>query len=165
MLINQLLIGSAVIGLCVVIHVAAIVILLGVIQRHAAAWIHWHFYPGATIIMLILVLGMLIAHTIEIWLWAALFIHLGEFPDLTNALYFSTVTFTTLGYGDITLSQHWQLLSGFEAAGGILLFGLSTGAAVAAMMAIVDPRRRQEDDNNHDPRADRDHIEPPSGSM
>ncbi len=149
MLLTQILLGTAVIGVCVVIHVTAIVILLGIIRRHAADWIHWHFYPGATLIMLILVLGLLLAHTIEIWLWAALYVHLGEFPDLTNALYFSTVTFTTLGYGDITLSADWQLLSSLESAGGILLFGLSTGAAVAAMLAIVDPRRRQDGDDNH----------------
>ena len=149
MLLTQILLGTAVIGVCVIIHVAAIVILLGIVRRHAADWIHWHYYPGATLIMLILVLGLLLAHTIEIWLWAVIYVHLGEFPDLTNALYFSTVTFTTLGYGDITLSQDWQLFSSLESAGGILLFGLSTGAAVAAMMAIADPRRREHDTNNN----------------
>jgi hypothetical protein len=43
-----------------------------------------------------------------------------------------------LGYGDVVLTDAWQLLSSLEAAGGILLFGLSTGASVAAMMAIIN---------------------------
>ena len=45
---------------------------------------------------------------------------------LARALYFSTVTFTTLGYGDITLLPRWQLISAFEATNGIVLFGVST---------------------------------------
>lgn len=137
MLINQLLFGSAIIGLCVVIHVAAVVTLVEFLRRYATHWMDRHFILGASAIMLVIMLGLLFAHTIEIWIWAALFVHLGEFPDLTDALYFSTVTFTTLGYGDVTLSPHWQLLSGLEAVGGILLFGVSTGTAVAAMLAIV----------------------------
>jgi voltage-gated potassium channel Kch len=134
---DEILIGSAMLGLCVIIHVGAIVFLLGVMRRHAKAWMAWRFYPGATAIMLIIVVGLLLAHTLEIWLWAVLYIYLGEFSDMSRALYFSTVTFTTLGYGDVVLTDSWQLLSSLEAAGGILLFGLSTGASVAAMMAII----------------------------
>jgi len=72
------------------------------------------------------VLVVFFLHTIEIWCWALLYMWLGEFQSLERALYFSTVTFTTLGYGDITLRQDWQLLSGFEAANGIILVGVST---------------------------------------
>ena len=40
---------------------------------------------------------------------------------------FFRVTFTTLGYGDITLVEHdWRLLSGIEALNGILLVGWTT---------------------------------------
>jgi hypothetical protein len=134
---DEILIGSAMVGLCVIIHVGAIVVLLDVMRRCAKGWIAWRFYPGATAIMLIIVVGLLLAHTLEIWLWAVLYIYLGEFADMSRALYFSTVTFTTLGYGDVVLTDSWQLLSSLEAAGGILLFGLSTGASVAAMMAII----------------------------
>jgi hypothetical protein len=137
MLLDEILIGSGMVGLCVIIHVGAVVFLLGIMRRHAKTWMAWHFYPGATFIMLIIILGLLLAHTLEIWLWAVLYIHLGEFTGTAKALYFSTVTFTTLGYGDVVLTEQWELLSSLEAAGGILLFGLSTGASVAAMMAII----------------------------
>lgn len=137
MLFQQLVLGSAMVALCVAIHVGAIVVLLGILRRHAGHWMERSYYGGATWTMVVIVLGLLFAHTIEIWAWASLYIHLGEFPNLTDSLYFSTVTFTTLGYGDIVLSERWQLLSSLEAAGGIILFGLSTGVAVAAMVRIV----------------------------
>jgi len=44
------------------------------------------------------------------------------------------VTFTTLGYGDITLpEQEWRMLSGIEALNGILLVGWTT----AFLFAVV----------------------------
>jgi hypothetical protein len=50
-----------------------------------------------------------------------------QLNTLEKATYFSIVTFTTLGYGDISLSEHeWRLLSGIEALTGILLVGWTT---------------------------------------
>ena len=54
------------------------------------------------VLMLIAILGVLFVHTAEVWAWAGLYIHLGEFDSLKRALYFSGVTATTLGYGDIS---------------------------------------------------------------
>jgi hypothetical protein len=36
------------------------------------------------------------------------------------------VSFTTLGFGDVTLPHDWRLLSGIIAANGLILFGLNT---------------------------------------
>ncbi|WP_223789296.1 ion channel [Marinicella meishanensis] len=72
------------------------------------------------------VLYTILIHVIEIVLWAWAYWRLGEFNDISLAIYFSTVTATTLGYGDLTLSAEHQLLSGFEAIGGLILFGVST---------------------------------------
>ena len=154
MLLDQILLGAGMVGVCVVIHVAAIVVLLAFMRRHGYEWLRWRYYTGATLIMMLIVVWLLFAHTAEIWVWAVLYIHLGEFTDMTTALYFSTVTFTTLGYGDITLTQKWQLLSSLESAGGILLFGISTGASVAALTAILNPPWRSLEKELH----------PPSGS-
>jgi hypothetical protein len=50
----------------------------------------------------------------------------GALPDLTDAFYFSAVTYTTTGYGDIVLPQAWRFGSGVEALTGILMCGWST---------------------------------------
>lgn len=69
-------------------------------------------------------------HVIEIHLWALayMFVLPGDPLDTyEKAAYFSFITFTTLGYGDVTLSTHnWRILSGIEALDGILLAGWST---------------------------------------
>ncbi len=77
-------------------------------------------------------------HTLEIWSWAFLYLRLEQFESMERALYFSTVTFTTLGYGDITLVERWQLLSSFEAANGIILFGVSTAFVFAVMRKLFE---------------------------
>ena len=68
------------------------------------------------------VLWLFLATIIEVWIWAALYRLLGALQSLEKAVYFSTVTFTTLGFGDITLDEEWRLLSSFEAANGLLMF-------------------------------------------
>jgi voltage-gated potassium channel Kch len=79
------------------------------------------------------VLAIVAIHTIEACCWAALYYRLGEFVDFERALYFSVVTATTLGFGDVTLSARWQLLSTFEVMGGLLLFGTSTAFLLEAL--------------------------------
>ena len=81
---------------------------------------------GKPIFLSITVLGIFLAHIVEIWMWAVVFLWTGEVHNLESALYFSTVTFTTVGYGDVTLSEQWRLLGSVESANGMLLFGWST---------------------------------------
>jgi hypothetical protein len=75
-------------------------------------------------------------HILQIGIWAVtyqLLVPAGELASFETAVYFSFVTFTTLGYGDITLSEGWRLLSGIEAMNGILLIGWSTAVLFAAV--------------------------------
>ncbi|MEE4362272.1 MAG: potassium channel family protein [Pseudomonadales bacterium] len=75
-------------------------------------------------------------HMIEVLLWALAYLAIvpaGELSGVETALYFSAATFTTLGYGDVTLESEWRLLSGIEAIDGILLIGWST----AMMFAVL----------------------------
>jgi Flp pilus assembly protein protease CpaA len=69
-------------------------------------------------------------------LWAGVYIFIGAFQSFEQALYFSIVTFTTLGYGDITLESNWRLLASFEAASGIIIFGWSTAIIVAVVQRL-----------------------------
>jgi hypothetical protein len=84
-------------------------------------------------IMLLLLLG----NFVQIALWAALFVVIGEFSDFATALCHSAVNFATLGYGDIVMSPHWRLLGSLEAANGILMFGVSTAVTTAAVGDVL----------------------------
>lgn len=79
------------------------------------------------------VLVMAFVSVLEVLLWAVTYMAMGEIQDLEAAFYFSMVTFTTLGYGDIVLDESWRLLASFEAATGIIMFGWTT----AILMSVV----------------------------
>ncbi|MES1264619.1 MAG: ion channel [Variovorax sp.] len=79
--------------------------------------------------MLVLILG----NFLQIMIWGSLFIVLGEFDELYEAVYHSAVNFSSLGYGDVVMTKPWKLLGPLEAGNGVLMFGL-TGAALMAML-------------------------------
>jgi hypothetical protein len=70
-----------------------------------------------------IVLLMFFVSVIEVLIWAITYLVLNAIQGLEQALYFSMVTFTTLGYGDVVLTEQWRLLSSFEAANGVIMFG------------------------------------------
>ena len=72
------------------------------------------------------VIGFMMAHIVEIMLWAAAYRLAGELRSFEEAAYFSAITFATIGYGDVTLSSEWRLASAIEGVNGILLFGWTT---------------------------------------
>ena len=81
-------------------------------------------------------LALLILHIMEAVLWAILYMALPAHAGLKNfheAIYFSMITFTTLGYGDVTLTEPWQVLAGAEGMVGIVVFGLTTALLYAVI--------------------------------
>lgn len=90
----------------------------------------------------LVVLGII---TAGVWIWAFAFYGLGIFETLEEAVYFSLVSYTTLGFGDVLLEKEWRLLSGMAAANGLLNFGLLTALLVEALRHIrlgqMDVRR------------------------
>jgi len=72
------------------------------------------------------VTGFVIAHLVEIMIWALAYWLTGELKNMEEAIYFSAITFATIGYGDVTLASKWRLASAMEGVNGILLFGWTT---------------------------------------
>lgn len=70
---------------------------------------------------------LILIHMAEICLWGLYYLWLGVFPDAESAFYFSGVTYTTVGYGDLVLPKPWRMLAPLEALTGTLMYGLSTG--------------------------------------
>jgi Ion channel len=88
----------------------------------------------------LIILLALLAHLIEIALWAAVFMICGEFHEFGTAYYHSAVNYTTLGYGDIIMSPKWRLLGPLEAANGVLMFGVSTAMIFALILRLTEAR-------------------------
>ena len=141
------LIGAALVVATVIIHAIGTTMWVRHIAERYADVHDWRNRLAISILTQT-VLVLVALHALEIMLWAASYIVLlpdGELASFAEATYFSFVTFTTLGYGDITLSEGWRLLSGIEALNGILLVGWTT----AMLFAVVQRMWRGLATNNN----------------
>jgi len=81
------------------------------------------------VILSALTVWMFLAIVLEAGLWALLYLFnplISTLPDLETAFYFSMVTFTTLGFGDVVLTGQWRTLASIQAANGVIIFGWTT---------------------------------------
>jgi hypothetical protein len=136
-MIERLVLGTMMVGLTVTIHFFGLMALLWLLRSRAHA-VHesWTREGGA---ILVVILGLVLVHTAEIWLYAGAYLALGALPDLETAVYFSTASFTTIGYGDVVLDAKWRLVGAIEGANGLLLFGWSTAflfSVISRMRAL-----------------------------
>ncbi|MFN3320814.1 MAG: potassium channel family protein [Allorhizobium sp.] len=135
MLATNLALGTLMISLTVVIHTFG---LMGV--THVMSWvtdrIRLHGHRSRMLAMNTVVIGVFAVLTAEVWLWAASFTLIGVVDDFETALYFSTITFSTVGYGDVVPHPEWRMLAALEGVNGFLLIGWSTAYLIAAGMRV-----------------------------
>jgi voltage-gated potassium channel Kch len=89
-----------------------------------------------TLATVIWVLFLMIPVNLAVTLWAVFYYVQGVLPNFEQSLYFSTVTFTTVGYGDIVLGSEWRQLATFEAMNGWIIFGWATALIMAAVQRL-----------------------------
>lgn len=142
-----LVLGILLMSLTVMFHVAGTVIWAHFVitARRSGKWppeVTWQSdarrIMRAFFLTTVVILGL---HVTEVLMWAAAYYclpsetKLGEF---SHCVYFSMVTYTTLGYGDIVVQDsQWRLLTGIQAMGGMLAFGWSSALLFAAVQQVV----------------------------
>ncbi len=131
---TQLGIATLMVAGTVLIHLIGLALLLALLRRHRRARTRLVTALGNSTAILGAAFGLFTLHTAEIWAWAWLYRVLGVLPDLEQALYFSTSTYVTIGYGDVVLGPGSRILGAIEGANGIILLGWST----AFFFAVVD---------------------------
>jgi len=133
MTIVNFLIGLPVMLLCLIMQVAVSFWCVRYCVRHLAfVGGEQRFLVGVRP-LIVATLVMMAGTLLQITLWGVLFLWLGEFEKVYDAIYHSAVNYTSLGYGDIVMSRERRLLGPFEAVNGMLMLGMSA----ATLMAIV----------------------------
>lgn len=145
---TQILIGAVVIFLTVFIQVLFISIAIAALTKHGRWLARPPFFIKTTMAMVAIVLWLILGISLSSWSWAGIFMTADVFQSLEPALYFSIVTFTTLGYGDITLSSEWRLLGSFAAVNGLIIFGLNTAFLVEFTSRLHATQKRRIDAKN-----------------
>lgn len=137
-MLAKLLSAWCLLALCVALHAVGLMAAV----RWGRRWFNrldgrfWN-----TVWMLICVAGWtILLHLLQIGAWAWLYTWQQGMPDLQSAFYFSAVTYTTTGYGDLVLPPEWRLVGAVEALTGILMCGLSTGLFFAVLGKAIEGR-------------------------
>ena len=88
---------------------------------------------------------LVLLHIAEVSIWALAYLMLpgDQLNSVEEAVYFSMVTFTSLGYGDVVIAAPWRLLSGIQAMSGLLIFGWSTAMLFAVVRKVWESQRTE----------------------
>lgn len=135
-LLVNLSFATVMVVLTVVIHLVGLLVLLRVLRHRGHRFRAQESVLGQCVLILMVVLGIFAIHTLEVWLYALSFLSIGAIDDFESALYFSTVTFASLGYGDIVLSSDWRLFGAIEAVNGLILLAWSTAFLISLMSQL-----------------------------
>ena len=133
-MLKQLVIASAAITVLALVHLTALTILFLWLKAREPRWSAFALAPAP--ILLVALGGVLALHTGEIWMFAALYLLVGALPDLETALYFSTTSYTSVGYGDVVLGKDWRIVGAIEGAIGVILLGFSIAFIVAVVTEL-----------------------------
>jgi hypothetical protein len=140
-MLESFAIGSLLLIVTSIIHSGGMLATMRILQRYARRhtkrtnWNLLYVVVGAVWLMSA-------ATLVEVLVWAWTYILLGEFNAIEPALYFSTVTFTTVGFGDVVLGERWRLLSALEAANGIIMFGWTTAIVIYAVQRVYGSKNQ-----------------------
>lgn len=140
-LVYQLAASTVLVAVTALLHLTGLAGLIALLQTHGGRVRTLHLRMDQALLVLLCVFGIFALHGIEIWLYAAVYLWGGEIPDFTDALYFSTSTYATIGYGDLVLSRAWRVLGAIEGVNGIILLGWSTAFFVSVVRRVAELER------------------------
>jgi voltage-gated potassium channel len=137
-MLQSILIGVVLAAVTVMIHGLGIVAWIEALRRRRVADGRVDARRGLVLLATTAAV-LIVLHVVEVALWALTYRLLpgvSGLASIEDAVYFSFVTFTTVGYGDITIGGSWRLLAGIEALNGILLFGWSAAVFFALVQRV-----------------------------
>jgi hypothetical protein len=132
---SHLILSFALMAAAVVIHlVGGLAVLLRLRPKMDTETRHPLLHALRLVIALFSVL--LLLHLMQVGLWALLYSwQIGW--DLQTALYFSSVTYATIGYGDVVPPVEWRLAAAMQGLTGVLMLGWSSAMVFALVSRLL----------------------------
>ena len=106
-MLHTILIAGALVAVTVAIHAVGLGFVLSrwARLRPRCADALWPI----TWLLIRLAWWLILLHLAEISVWALFYLWQECLPDAESSFYFSGVTYTTMGYGDLVLPNEWRL--------------------------------------------------------
>ena len=142
MLLN-VVIGSVVVGLTIIVQGFGTTIWVSEYDKRRRKLTNGVFKKRIVKLFILTGIFLLFIHLVQAVLWALVYLYhpgITEFETFEESLYFSLVTFSTLGYGEITIGSTNRILAGLEAINGITLIGWSTALMFAGFQELIKVR-------------------------
>jgi voltage-gated potassium channel len=139
-LLLQLTLATATVIVTVLVHLGGLAGLLMLLRLHRRRFPTQRALVDQAALLMGAAFGLFALHAVEIWGYAVLYRALGAFSTFEQSLYFSTSTYSTVGYGDLTLPLDWRILGAVEGVNGLILLGWSTAffVSVVSRMRILE---------------------------
>jgi hypothetical protein len=142
-MLRQFLVGAVASGCNIAIHALVMVVVIRVARRaDELATAYQTFRLMAVMIATVTVL--MTAHLAEVLVWSLTYATVDVAPEGADLVYFAFVNYTTLGYGDVTPVERWQLLGPMTAMNGVLLFGWSTAVIFEVLRRTLTRREPEQ---------------------
>ena len=137
----QLLLSTGTVAVTVLIHGYGLALLVRLLMAMNVDMggpmdMRHHFNLRGTFPVLFVVLVLFAIHGVEIWFYAAVYLALGAVPALEQAVYFSTITYSTIGYSDMLILPKWRVLAAIEGINGVILLGWSTAFFITVVARL-----------------------------
>ena len=147
-MLTEIATAVLIVSVCLVVHMAGILLMAEWLLSRREDLDRTASGKHFALLMVMLFAGIMFLHLIQTSLWAVFYYLQGLFSDFETSLYFSMVSFTTIGYGDVLLPRRWRLLGVIEGFSGVVLCGISTGFIFAVINAMLQARLRQQSNQN-----------------
>ena len=135
-MLRQFLVGVAASGCNIAIHALVMVVVIRVARRADELATAYQTLRLISV-MIATVTVLMIAHLAEVLVWSLIYAAIDVAPEGADLSYFAFVNYTTLGYGDVTPAERWNLLGPMTAMNGVLLFGWSTAVIFEVLRRVM----------------------------
>jgi voltage-gated potassium channel Kch len=136
-LLQQIFWGTGVLAFCLLVNMSILTGAGPMLRRANKALAGHGDNFRISVLCVVAIVTVVIVQTVQVWIWAAsMRVNIDVVADWNTAVYFSLVTFTTLGYGDIILGENLRIFGSFAAVTGLLSFGINTALLVSVFARL-----------------------------
>lgn len=138
-MLQIVLVGILVVACNVVLQALSTLYFLRIFIPQYKCWRKKNDFLSSFVMLVFLVMFFTLLHGGQCTLWAAVYYlnpQISSLSSFSESIYFSLITFTTIGYGDVVIDSEWRILSGLEAINGIMLVGWSTVMVFSFLQVI-----------------------------